>query len=142
MKRIFPFLFTFLFLCLTGCSAAAENGYTQIDQETAKEMMAMDGTQFMWGIIIRMELLNPLSTKRMSEGDVVRLGIDISKALEFCNKSNIIHCDVKPSNIYTTKWGGYKLGDFSASTRIRNHQEHATAISLDPLSAWITTGFR
>lgn len=45
MKRIFPFLFTFLLLCLTGCSAAAENGYTQIDQETAKEMMATDGTQ-------------------------------------------------------------------------------------------------
>ena len=38
MKRLFPFLFTFLFLCLTGCSAAAETGYTQIDQDTAKEM--------------------------------------------------------------------------------------------------------
>ena len=45
MKRIFPFLFTFLLLYLTGCTAAAETGYTQIDQKTAKEMMAMDGTQ-------------------------------------------------------------------------------------------------
>ena len=41
MKRIFPFLFSFLVLCLTGCTAAAEAGYTQIDQETAKEMMAI-----------------------------------------------------------------------------------------------------
>ena len=45
MKRIFPFLFTFLLLYLTGCTAAGDTGYTQIDQETAKEMMAMDGSQ-------------------------------------------------------------------------------------------------
>ena len=42
MKRIFPFLFTFLLLCLTGCTAAAEIGYTQIDQETAKEIRDLD----------------------------------------------------------------------------------------------------
>ncbi len=45
MRRILPFLFTFLLLWLTGCSVAAETGYTQIDQDTAKEMMGMDGTQ-------------------------------------------------------------------------------------------------
>ena len=44
MKRRFLFLFTFTFLllCLTGCSATAEPGYTQIDQETAKQMMEKD----------------------------------------------------------------------------------------------------
>ena len=55
MKRIFPFLFTFLLLCLTGCTAAAEIGYTQIDQETAKEMMAMDGTQIVVDVRTREE---------------------------------------------------------------------------------------
>ena len=45
MKRIFPFLFTFLLLYLTGCTAAGDTGCTQIDQDTAKEMMGMDGTQ-------------------------------------------------------------------------------------------------
>jgi len=78
----------------------------------------MDGSQ---NIIIRMELLKPLSevlsSKKMSREEVINLGIDICKALEFCNKENIIHRDVKPSNIYLTKWGGYKLGDFSAATR-------------------------
>ena len=43
--RLFTIFFSFLLLCLTGCSAAAEAGYTQIDQETAKEMISMDGTQ-------------------------------------------------------------------------------------------------
>lgn len=45
MKRLCPFLFTFLLLCLPGCTASAEAGYTQIDQETAKEMMSVDDTQ-------------------------------------------------------------------------------------------------
>ena len=79
-----------------------------------------------WGIIIRMEMLQPLPntlhSKPMSRDAVIRLGIDICKALEFCNKSNIIHHDVKPSNIFLTKWGGYKLGDFSASTKITDSQ--------------------
>ena len=47
MKRIF--LFILVFLCLTGCAASSQavekHTYTQIDQETAKEMMAVDGTQ-------------------------------------------------------------------------------------------------
>jgi len=74
-------------------------------------------------IIIRMELLRPLTdvlrSKSLSREEVVKLGIDICKALEFCHKDNILHCDVKPSNIYLTKWGGYKLGDFSASSSTR-----------------------
>ena len=41
MKRIFLFLFTIFLLCLAECTSAAEAGYTQIDQETAKEMIAM-----------------------------------------------------------------------------------------------------
>ena len=55
MKRIFPFLFTFLLLCLSGCTAAAEAGYTQIDQETAKEMMSVDGTQIIVDVRTREE---------------------------------------------------------------------------------------
>ena len=40
MKRLFTIIFSILLLCLAGCSTAAEVGYTQIDQDTAKEMMA------------------------------------------------------------------------------------------------------
>lgn len=78
-----------------------------------------DGSQ---DTIIRMELLEPLSealrTTALTENDVIRLGIDICKALEFCVELSIVHRDVKPSNIFLTRWGGYKLGDFSASTII------------------------
>jgi hypothetical protein len=47
MKRIFPFLFTFLLLYLTGCTAAGDTGYTQIDQDTAKEMMGISYGTFL-----------------------------------------------------------------------------------------------
>lgn len=96
-----------------------------VDYEDHEKVTYSDGS---WGIIIRMELLESLSSvlreKKMARDEAVRLGIDICKALEFCHNSHIVHCDVKPSNIYVTKWGGYKLGDFSASGRFDNRQAH------------------
>lgn len=78
--------------------------------------------------IIRMELLEPISkvlhSTTLTGDDVVQLGIDICKALELCVDINIVHRDVKPSNIFLTQWGGYKLGDFSASTTIG--EQHKT----------------
>ncbi len=75
-----------------------------------------------WTIIIRMELLAPFSKgyreltkqgKEMSEKDVMKLGIDICRALETCEKkNNVIHRDIKPENIFVSKTGNYKLGDF------------------------------
>ena len=55
MKRLFTIVFSFLLLCLAGCSAAAEIGYTQIDQDTAKEMMAADGTHIIVAVRTRDE---------------------------------------------------------------------------------------
>ena len=57
-----------------------------------------------WDILIRRELLTSLNKwlagKDITESIVVKLGIDICKALEECEKLNIIHRDIKPSNIY------------------------------------------
>lgn len=72
-----------------------------------------------WDILIRMELLAPLSSymieKSMSETDIVKLGIDICKALELCQRYNIIHRDIKPENIFISSLGDYKLGDFGVA---------------------------
>lgn len=69
-----------------------------------------------YDILIRMELLTPLLNrmleKRLSEEEVVHLGIDICKALEVCHGKNIIHRDIKPQNIFISENGDYKLGDF------------------------------
>ena len=75
-----------------------------------------------YDILIRMELLTPLITYRASHGitekDVAKLGIDICKALELCEKNNIIHRDVKPENIFVSKNGDFKLGDFGIARTI------------------------
>lgn len=95
-----------------------------VDYEDHETITNPDGSQ---DVIVRMELLEPLSSilrsKTLSRGEVIRVGIDICKALEFLNNSNLVHRDVKPSNIFLTKWGGYKLGDFSAATKLGDQQE-------------------
>ena len=69
-----------------------------------------------WDILIRMELLTPLSShmrfNSMEEKDVIKLGMDMCTALQLCEKSNIIHRDIKAENIFVSKFGDYKLGDF------------------------------
>lgn len=72
-----------------------------------------------WDILIRMELLTPLgdylTQSPITEETVIKLGIDICKALEVCNQYNIIHRDLKPSNIFISKTGDFKLGDFGVA---------------------------
>ena len=75
-----------------------------------------------WDILIRMELLIPLlkytKDHSMTQVDVVRLGIDICKALELCRKHNIIHRDIKPENIFVSENGKFKLGDFGIAKTV------------------------
>ncbi len=72
-----------------------------------------------WDIYIRMELLTSLPDyvreNGMTVSEVIRLGIDICSALELCRKNNIIHRDIKPQNIFVSKYGGFKLGDFGVA---------------------------
>lgn len=74
---------------------------------------------FGWDIFIRMELLTPMNEYfRMNtprQSDVIKIGIDICKALEVCQKYNIIHRDIKPSNIFVSENGDFKLGDFGVA---------------------------
>ena len=62
-----------------------------------------------WDILIRMELLTPLLTYAyqhpFSRRDIIRLGIDMCRALELCQKYNVIHRDIKPENIFVSDNG-------------------------------------
>ena len=75
-----------------------------------------------WDILIRMELLQSLTDAMLetslSADEVAKLGIHICKALELCATNNIIHRDIKPDNIFISKYGDYKLGDFGIARQI------------------------
>ena len=74
-----------------------------------------------WDILIRMELLHPLLyvyEHPMARRDIIKLGIDICKALERCQRYNVIHRDIKPENIFISDSGDYKLGDFGIARTI------------------------
>lgn len=71
-----------------------------------------------WDIFIKMELLTPLkkaASKAYDEKQVIKLGIDMCKALEVCKDKKIIHRDIKPENIFVSDTGDYKLGDFGVA---------------------------
>lgn len=69
-----------------------------------------------WDISIRMEYLTSFmdycTGKELTEKEVIKLGCDLAMALIYCRKLNIIHRDVKPENIFVSRFGGFKLGDF------------------------------
>lgn len=79
-----------------------------------------------WKIYIRMELLENLDAYRsrhtMTVRDVVQLGIDLCTALEYCEKSSIVHRDIKPKNIFVDRYGTYKLGDFGIARQMERTQ--------------------
>lgn len=79
-----------------------------------------------WDIFIRMELLTPfdsfVSNPEFSQKDVIRLGVDICTALEVCESNYIVHRDIKPDNIFISRFGEYKLGDFGIARKLEATQ--------------------
>ena len=87
-----------------------------------------------WTVLIRMELLDPLSKVLVREGlpdmrEAARIGIDICQGLAHCHEHGLIHRDVKPENVFRTHYGEYRLGDFGLARRIeegsRSTMSHA-----------------
>ena len=76
-------------------------------------------------VLIRMELLTNLGeyimTRQISMNDILKIGIDICNALDYCEQQNIIHRDVKESNIFYSGMGDFKLGDFGISRQLSNY---------------------
>ena len=73
-----------------------------------------------WDILIRMELLTPITSllrenRTFPRRKVIQLGIDLCRALEICQRYNIIHRDIKPANIFLSDTEDFKLGDFGVA---------------------------
>ncbi len=68
-----------------------------------------------WDIYIKMELLTPIMKcldQVENEQAVIDLGIAMCNALVLCKERSIVHRDIKPQNIFVSRDGTFKLGDF------------------------------
>lgn len=87
-------------------------------------------------LFIRMELLESLREERKRKGEyngdeVIKIGRDICKGLDFCHKSGVIHRDIKPANIFVTTFGSYKLGDFGIARMVDAGQKASTKMGTE-----------
>lgn len=78
-----------------------------------------------WTLLIRMELLEPLLDFVLRVGapgprEVARMGADLCRGLAACHAAGVIHRDVKPANVFHSRFGEYKLGDFGVSALLAN----------------------
>ena len=75
-----------------------------------------------WDIYIRMEYLKSFldfcTGRELTEREIIKLGIDLCKALEYCGQLRIIHRDIKPENIFVSRFGDFKLGDFGIAREL------------------------
>ena len=82
-------------------------------------------------ILIRMEELEPMDSYlrrrngSLQKEEIVRLGTDICSALTFCEQKNILHRDIKTSNLFHSNEAGFKLGDFGISRSMASIREKA-----------------
>ncbi len=83
-----------------------------------------------WDIFIRMELLTSFldfyNDEKPDQADIIRLGIDICRALCACSKHQIIHRDIKPENIFVSAKGDFKLGDFGIARQLDRQTSNLT----------------
>ncbi|MBV1709568.1 MAG: serine/threonine-protein kinase, partial [Erysipelothrix sp.] len=104
-------------------------GVTNIVSIEDYQIVSYEG-EIRWDIFIRMELLTQFNeyiiSNKLSVKDALRIGIDVCQALEYCHKLNIIHRDVKPENIFVSKFGDFKLGDFGIARQL---ERSSTAMS-------------
>ncbi|MDR2519456.1 MAG: protein kinase, partial [Eubacteriaceae bacterium] len=77
-----------------------------------------------WDILLHMEELTPLTAlldgNKLTVRDVVRIGQEISNALAQLSRVHVVHADVKPENIFMTRFGSFKLADIGIASNLRS----------------------
>ncbi len=62
--------------------------------------------------------------------DMLRMGIDVCDALEWCHKNGRAHNNLNLNNIFINNEGRYVLGDFAFSDNAKNEAEYCIAPEL------------
>jgi serine/threonine protein kinase len=65
-----------------------------------------------------MNLRARMARKSLETGEIVAVATQVAEALHAVHAAGIVHCDVKPGNIFLTSAGRVKLLDFGLATRL------------------------
>ena len=90
-------------------------------------------------ILIRMEELEPLDSylarkgRSLNKQELIRIGTDICNALAACEQKNILHRDIKTSNLFYSEEAGFKLGDFGISRTMASIREKSSMSGIGTL---------
>lgn len=96
--------------------------------------------EYKYNIYILMELVTPLDkwlcNNNLTVSQAIDISLDITKGLEICHENNIMHRDIKLNNIFVSKDGKFKLGDFGVSKKLdtltRSHTIKGTPHYIAP----------
>lgn len=96
--------------------------------------------KYKYNIYILMELMMPLDKwlyeNNLTVSQAIDISLDVAKGIKICHDNNIVHRDIKLNNIFVSKDGKFKLGDFGISKKIgeltRSHTIKGTPHYIAP----------
>ncbi len=72
-------------------------------------------------------LRDHISGGAIETGAVLDIGFQIADALDSAHTQGVIHCDIKPENIFLTPRGQIKILDFGLAKLVANAEPSATS---------------
>jgi len=86
---------------------------------TVYEIDEAEGLHFIAIELLEGETLKQrIARSRLPIKEILRIGIEISEALEAAHSAGIVHRDIKPSNVFLTRRGHVKVLDFGVAKRV------------------------
>jgi TolB-like protein/Tfp pilus assembly protein PilF len=93
--------------------------------ETVHQFGSQDGVDFLvMELISGVPLNEKLKSGRLSERDVMRLGMQLADGLTAAHECGVVHSDLKPANIFITGDNRLKILDFGLARLLKSGDEN------------------